>query len=543
MIDEVHIKNVALIAEATFAPSSGLTVITGETGSGKTALLNALKLLIGERAEAGLVRQDAPELQVEGRFFLDGADEEGVVAARRITAQGRSRASLDGSLASLKELSQVVGQSVDLCGQHEHQRLLSPAYQRSLLDEWGKDDIAQPHREYRAALSAAKDAQAELDRLQALDQADAVELDRARFALEQIEKANPQPGEYEELLQRLPKLENAELLVGEAHAAERALTGNGGAVEQLESALSSLDRIAEVDSSIESTRQVVREAYFSLEDLGRELSSYRSQVDFPREELEQTQDRIAELQGLMRGYGPRMEDVFALQQESASKIREYEDRDELIAQAARTRDAAETALAAAAKALAAARAKVVPQFIDAVQAQLARLEMKGARLEACVEDLPRANWDTWGSQSFELMFAPGGQLKPQRLGKIASGGETSRVMLALKVVLGECDQVDTLVFDEIDAGVGGSTARALGAVLEDLARTHQVIAVTHLPQVAVCGSAHYLVTKTEGAVPETTLQPLAGDERMREIARMLAGEVSGTSLAHAAELLAEHQGK
>ncbi len=541
MIDEVHIKNVALIAEATFAPAAGLTVITGETGSGKTALLNALKLLIGERAEAGLVRQGAPELQVEGRFFLEGADEDGVVAARRITAQGRSRASIDGSLASLKELAQTVGQSVDLCGQHEHQRLLSPVYQRALLDEWGKGDIAQPHQEYRAALAAAKEAQAELDRLQALDQADAVELDRARFALEQIQKANPQPGEYEELMQRLPKLENAELLVGEAHAAERSLTGSGGAVEKLESALASLDRIAEVDASIEPTRQVVREAFFSLEDLGRELSGYRNQVDFPREELEQTQDRIAELQGLMRGYGPRMEDVLALQEESAAKIREYEGRDELIAQATQARDAAEAALAAAAAALAAARAKVIPQFIDAVQAQMARLEMKGARLEACVEDLPRASWDAWGSQSFELMFAPGGQLKPQRLGKIASGGETSRVMLALKVVLGECDQVDTLVFDEIDAGVGGETARALGAVLEDLARTHQVIVVTHLPQVAVCGSAHYLVTKTEGALPETTLQPIAGEERTREVARMLSGEVSSTALAHAAELLAEHQ--
>ncbi len=541
MIDEVHIKNVALIADATFAPSSGLTVITGETGSGKTALLNALKLLIGERAEAGLVRQDAPELQVEGRFFLEGADEDGLVAARRITSQGRSRASLNGSLASLKELSQTVGQSVDLCGQHEHQRLLSPAYQRALLDEWGKDEIARPHGEYRAALAAAKDAQAELDRLQALDQADAVELDRARFALEQIEKANPKPGEYEELLQCLPRLENAELLVGEAHAAERSLTGGGGAVEQLETALASLDRIAEVDPSIEPTRQVVREAYFSLEDLGRELSSYRNQVDFPREELEQTQDRIAELQGLMRGYGPRMEDVLSLRDESAAKVREYEGRDELIAQAARLRDAAETALAEAAASLAAARAKVVPQFIEAVQVQLRRLEMKGARLEASVEDLPRAGWDAWGSQSFELMFAPGGQLKPQRLGKIASGGETSRVMLALKVVLGECDQVDTLVFDEIDAGVGGETARALGAVLEDLARTHQVIVVTHLPQVAVCGSAHYLVTKTEGDLPETTLQPLAGEGRTREIARMLSGDASDASLAHAAQLLAEHQ--
>ena len=167
--------------------------------------------------------------------------------------------------------------------------------------------------------------------------------------------------------------------------------------------------------------------------------------------------------------------------------------------------------------------------------------MRGARLEAAVANLPREQWDSWGSQSFELMFAAGAQLKAQRLGKIASGGETSRVMLALKVVLGECDQVDTLVFDEIDAGVGGGTARALGAVLESLAKTHQVIAVTHLPQVAVYGNAHYVVSKTEGAVPETTLKRVEGEERVAEIARMLSGDTSQTSLAHAAELLAERE--
>lgn len=539
MIDEVHIKDVALIHEATFAPSPALTVVTGETGTGKTALLNALKLIIGERADASLVREGSEELQVEGRFFLKGGEEDGLVATRRVSGQGRSRASVNGSLASLKELAQTVGQSVDLCGQHEHQRLLAPTYQRALLDEWGAETIEAPHAKYAECLKAAKAAAAELERLQQLEQASAVELDRARFALEQIEKANPQPGEYEELLQAMPKLENAEMLANEATAAQRNIAGGGGALEQLEAALGSLDRIAAVDSAIEPTRQVVREAFFSLEDLGRDLANYRDQVDFPREELERAQSRASELQGLMRGFGPRMEDVLQLREESAAKIREYEGRDELIAAAQTALDEAEAALAKAAAELAKARGKVIPRFIEEVQAQLSRLEMRGARLEAAVADLPREQWDPWGSQSFELMFAAGAQLKAQRLGKIASGGETSRVMLALKVVLGECDQVDTLVFDEIDAGVGGGTARALGAVLESLAKTHQVIAVTHLPQVAVYGNAHYVVSKTEGAVPETTLKRVEGEERVAEVARMLSGDTSQTSLAHAAELLAE----
>lgn len=541
MIDEVHIRDVALIHEATFTPSPAFTVVTGETGTGKTALLNALKILVGERAGASFVREGCEELQVEGRFLGERCGEDGVVAARRIGAQGRSRVSIDGSLASVKELAGGLGQTVDLCGQHEHQRLLSSAYQRALLDEWGKDEISAPLRAYRACLSEANDASAELVRLQDLESADAVELDRARFALEQIGKADPQEGEYEELVERMPRLENAEMLVHEAMSAQRSLTGSGGAVESLESALGSLERIAAVDSSIESVLELVREAFFSLEDVGRDLATYKDNVDFPQEELEAAQDRIAELQGLMRGFGPRMEDVLAHRAEAEAKIREYDGRDELISRAVERRDAAEAALADAACALAKARGKVAPLFIDAVQAQMARLEMKGARLEASISDLPRGQWDTWGSQSFEFLFAAGEGLSAQRLGKIASGGEMSRVMLALKVALGECDEVDTLVFDEIDAGVGGGTARALGAVLRDLAKTHQVIVVTHLPQVAVCGDAHYLVTKSDDALPQTCLTLVSGESRTAEIARMLAGEVNETSLAHAAELLSEQE--
>lgn len=542
MIDEVHISDVALIHEATFSPCASLTVVTGETGAGKTALLNALKLLVGERAEAGMVREGAGELSVEGRFFFGESDVDGVVVSRRIGAQGRSRVTVDGALASVGQLAEGVGRSVDLCGQHEHQRLLAASYQRALLDAWGGKAVAQAHDAYRAALDAAAAAQAELDRLRALAQTDAVELDRARFALEQIEAVDPQEGEYEELLERLPRLENSELLVEEADAARRALSGSDAALERLDAALASLNRIAGLDAEMEREAASVREAYYALEETSRALASYRDRVDFPRDELEVAQDRAAELQGLMRGFGPRMDDVFELARASRARLAEYEGRDELIAAAQAALEAAEGRLQAAAQELRAARLEVAPRFARAVCDQLARLEMPSARFEACLTDVPREEWSAWGPQALEFLFSSSEAGRPMRLGRIASGGEMSRVMLAIKVVLGDVDEVDTLVFDEIDAGVGGTTALALGEVLADLARTHQVIVVTHLPQVAVRGDAHYLVTKSSGDAPETTLAPVTGEARVREIARMLSGEVSDTSCAHARELLDQAEG-
>lgn len=540
MIDEIHIRDVALIHEAQFAPHESLTVITGETGTGKTALLNALKLLIGERSDAGLVREGTEELNVEGRFFFEG-EEEGVVAARRVGVQGRSRVSIDGSLASVKELAMRIGSHVDLCGQHEHQHLLSPGYQRQLLDAWAGDTVLPFLEKYQASFALVNEAQTELDRLIELESADSVELDRARFALDQIAAIDPQPGEYEDLQTQLPRLEHAEMLQMEAAHVQTLLSSSEGVLEKLEGALSSLDRIAAVDGGVEEQSNAVREAYYALEDVARSMATYRDRVEFSGEELEEVQTRMASLQGLMRGFGPRMEDVFALREESEAKLAEYEGRDELIAQARKRRAAAEDELQAAARDLEKARKAAIPQFLDEVQKQMARLEMGSAKLEADLVSLPRDQWDSWGPHTCELMYAAGEAMKPQRLQKIASGGEMSRIMLALKVVLGENDKVDTLVFDEIDAGVGGSTARSLADVLRDLADTHQVIVVTHLPQVAVCGDAHYLVTKSNEDMPETSLTRISGDDRVQEIARMLSGEVNETSLGHARELLDERK--
>ena len=538
MIDEIHICDVALIHEAHFAPHESLTVITGETGAGKTALLNALKLLVGERFEAGLVREGCDELKVEGRFFFEG-EEEGVVASRRVGAQGRSRVSIDGSLASVKELAARIGTHIDLCGQHEHQHLLSPAYQRSLLDAWAGDEVLSPLESYRVCLADVRKAQDEVNRLVELESADSVELDRARFALEQIVLVDPQEGEYEDLQASLPRLEHAEMLMNEAVRAQTALNGQDGALEHIDEALQALDKISGVDAGLEEQTNAVREAYFVLEDAARAMATYRDGIEYSGEELEAAQERMAALQGLMRGFGPRMEDVFELRQQSERKLAEYEGRDELIAQAKAQLQTCEEHLNAAAEELRKVRQSVLPRFLEAVQKQMARLEMGSARLEADLVDLPREQWDSWGPHTCELMFAAGEAMKPQRLNKIASGGEMSRIMLALKVVLGESDTVDTLVFDEIDAGVGGSTALALADVLVDLAKTHQVIVVTHLPQVAVCGNTHYKVEKTGDAHPETMLRVLTREEREAEIARMLSGEVNEVSLEHARALLGE----
>lgn len=584
MIDEIQVENLALIRAASLAPSRGLTVLTGETGAGKTALLSALKLLMGERADKSAVREGADALSVSGRFFGlrahegspedgesvsdatgasaadaeaagsgaedvragDGADEaasDELVAIRRVTADGRSRVTLDGRMASVGELARAVAPSIDLCGQHEHQRLMKPAEHLRMLDAWAGTDVAAALGAYQEAFAQAKDAAAELDRVRAAGEASTARLDEARFTLRQIDAVDPQEGEYDELSAELARSEHAETLATAADAAHAALSGDGGALDALGSAISALEGAARFDESLGAHADSLREAGYILEDVAREARDYRDGVEFDPELLAEKQERMAAMQGLMRAYGPRMEDVLARRAEAAELVSLVDDAAEREAAAQRAVDEAETRLAEAAQTLAAARGQAAPRFSEAVTAQMARLEMGGAELACSLEDLPREAWTRAGSQSVEFLFRPGAGMQARPLARIASGGEISRVMLAVKVVLGQVDDVDTLVFDEVDAGVGGSTANALADVLADLAETHQVIVVTHLAQVAVRGRAHYVVRKTEGAdgMPETDLRKLADDERPAEIARMLSGDATETSLAHAREMLAAAQ--
>lgn len=556
MIDEIQVENLALIREAALVPARGLTVLTGETGAGKTALLSALKLLMGSRADKDAVRDGEEALTVSGRFYgavprLVAADPSGepaaesfseaeLVATRRVTADGRSRVSLDGRMASVGELARAVAPTIDLCGQHEHQQLMKPALHVRMLDAWAGEAVASARTAYEVAFAAAQAAAVELARVREAGASSSAKLDEARFVLQRIDAVDPREGEYDELLEELGRVEHAEALAVAANAAHEALAGEEGAIDALGSAVSALDAAARYDAKLGEFADALREAGYVLEDMARETRDYREGVEFDPEALAQQQERMAALQGLLRTYGPRMEDVLAHRAEAADLVSLVDDAAERERAAQQDVDRAESALADAAAALTDVRAEAAPRFAAAVTAQMGRLEMGGAELVCDLRPLERAQWTKVGPQAVEFLFRPGAGMQARPLARIASGGEVSRVMLAVKVVLGVVDDVDTLVFDEVDAGVGGSTAVALADVLADLARTHQVIVVTHLAQVAVRGQAHYVVRKAAGdenALPETDLRQLSVDERPAEIARMLSGDATETSLAHARELL------
>lgn len=540
MIDEIHVENVALIHEADLVPGTGLTVLTGETGAGKTALLSAFKLLMGERADSSAAREGSEGALVEGRLFAGAHDEQGFVAQRRVGPDGRSRARVDGAMASVRELSERVSPLIDLCGQHEHQRLLDASSHVDMVDAWAGAGVAATLETYRTALAAAQEAARELARVEEASRTQGSRLEEARFAYERICDVDPKPGEYEELEERLPRFEHAEALAGCAHEAAEALSGEGGSLDALNAAISELSRMGRVDAKLAEFADELTGAAITLEDAAAELRRYRDSVDFDPAELAQAQERFSAFKGLLRQWGPRMEDVFARRDEAAELLSLVDDADARVRRAREARDAAEDALARAARDLTKRRNTAAPRFCREVGKQMARLEMGRAELVWDSRELPRERWTAQGPCACELLYRSGAGLTPRPLRRIASGGELSRVMLAAKVVLGESDAVDTLVFDEVDAGVGGATARSLAQVLADLARTHQVIVVTHLAQVAVQGSVHYVVRRSdEGDMPETRLVRVEGSDRVTEVARLLSGDASDESLAHAKQLLSE----
>lgn len=559
MIDEIQVRNVALIEQATLLPSRGLTVLTGETGAGKTALLSAMKLLMGARSSADMVRDGASGLEVSGRFFFtpnesgqhdagdiqSDEDEEPfeddgeLVVTRRVGSDGRSRVSLNGRMASVREVAQKVAPHVDLCGQFEHQQLMKPAAHVGMLDSWAGRQVLDVLGDYRAAFDEASRAAAELERIKTAAFEGSAKLDEARFTLARIDEVSPVPGEYEELRQSLELAEHAESLATAVAVVRDSLAGDEGALDRLGIAADQLEQVSGVDLTLGQLASSLREVGYVVEDVAAEVRGYQDKIDFDPQMLAESQERFAALQGLMRSFGPTMDQVFEKRDQAKEAISLVDDADARLRAATAALDAAEERLAAAADALDFARGQAAPRFSEAVSKNMARMEMSGAEIECRIERLDRSQWAKSGPSAVEFMYRPGRGMQARPLARIASGGEVSRVMLAIKVVLGETDAIDTLVFDEVDAGVGGSTAVALAEVLADLAKTHQVIVVTHLAQVAVRGDSHYVVKKSVSSkgAPVTVLSSISGDDRVVEIARMLSGDATDASIAHAREML------
>ncbi len=442
MIDEIQVENLALIREATLVPARGLTVLTGETGAGKTALLSALKLLMGARADKDAVRDGEEALAVSGRFYgiasADGVESDAALAAgdvddlrelvatRRVTADGRSRVSIDGRMASVGELARAIAPTIDLCGQHEHQQLMKTSQHVRMLDAWAGEAVAQAHAVYEDAFATANAAAAELARVREAGEASSAKLDEARFVLQRIDAVDPREGEYDELLDELARVEHAETLAVSANAAHEALAGEEGAIDALGSAISALDGAARYDAKLGEFADALREAGYVLEDMARETRDYREGVEFDPEVLAQQQERMASLQGLLRTYGPRMEDVLERRAEAADLVSLVDDAAERERAAQQGLDRAEEALAQAAAALTEARAEAAPRFAEAVTAQMGRLEMGGAQLVCDLVPLERDQWTKVGPQAVEFLFRPGAGMQARPLARIAASCWPSR---------------------------------------------------------------------------------------------------------------------
>jgi len=548
MLEELHIRDLALIEEVWLPFDAGLTVLTGETGAGKTVLLSALQLVMGGRGDAGMLRPGARAAQVEAQFRVAAAtgdddldaDAIEVVAARSLMEGGRNRCVLNGDLSTVGALADRVGPLVELHGQHDHQKLLHPANHLDYLDRSADAQIAPARHAYQEMREAWQVARAQREALQARLALSAEQLEAGRIALEEIERIDPQAGEDDEIRASLPALENAEELAELLGAAHGALYDEGAVLDLLQSAREALQKAERFDAALEALMAQISEASVLLDDAADGLRDRLGRIEHDPAALEARLNRLAALEGLAKRFGPTLEAVRALRERLAATAAVTDNADEALTAAGVKEDAARGALEDAAGALTAARKRCAADFLEQLGAAAAPLQLGQVRFDFSFEDLPFERWTAAGPQKLEILYAPTEKSPLRPLAKIASGGELSRVMLALQTVLGASDEQKTLVFDEIDSGIGGAVGASVGRALKELARDRQVIVVTHLAQVAAFGDAHYVVSKKQddqtGAI--TTVVAVSGEERVVEIARMLAGETSEAALAYARQVLA-----
>jgi DNA repair protein RecN (Recombination protein N) len=538
MLDELHVRDYALVRDARLAFPPGCTALTGETGAGKTALVGALKLLIGERGDATSVRDGARELVVEGRVITQGEEH---VATRRLTSDGRSRCTLDDGMVTVGTLAERLGPLVELHGQHEHQSLLSPATQLSYLDRYAGDEGYRAFEEYQRAWDAWRDAEDALVELRQAARTSTYALEEARRVVGEMEATSPRPGEYEELERQLPILRNGEALALASQTALEALRGTDarpGALDALAGAHRALGAEAGTDARLDDLAAQLESLAITADDLAASLRSYHEQADFDPQALEAALDRLGALEGLRKRYGPRMDDVFTAWQEASQQLLLTEDLGERLQAAEQTCVSSAEALKAAGAALAKLRAYAAERLAEELSRSLRDLAMEGVSVAFAIRELPRASWTRNGTAHYELTFCPSAASVPRPLAKIASGGELSRVMLALKTLQGTLDERVTLVFDEVDAGIGGVTATAVAERLRTLSTNQQVIVVTHLAQIAAVADRQFVVEKAlDGAEAVTTIREVTGEERVAEVARMLAGSTDEVARGHARRLL------
>jgi DNA repair protein RecN (Recombination protein N) len=564
MLAELRIRNFAIIEEAALEFGPGFNVLSGETGAGKTIILTALGLLLGGRASPDMIRAGEKEAAVEALFELEGESalpelaERGrdpgrreLVIRRVIAEGGRSRALIDGELATVQSLARIGAALVQVYGQHEQQSLLRADSHREVLDRYARLDAELA--EYRRAYDGAGELRARVADLERRQRERTDLLELARFRAGELERAALEPGEDAALGAERTVLANATKLAQAAGEAEAALYGaEGAAIDSIASAEARLDDAAVLDAKLAEPLEMIKSARANLEEAARALAAYAGKIEADPQRLEQIENRLQELTRLKRKYGGSLESALETLKKSRAEIAELERVGESKEQAEAQLDNALEELAARAKQLTAQRKDAAAELRRRMEAELKTLGMRAPVFEARLGalDATEAGFvhggvalGASGADAVEFYLAPNLGQPPLALARIASGGELSRVMLALKRLEAQQRGVATLIFDEVDAGIGGAVATVVGRKLKQLARYHQIMCVTHLAQIAVFAGRHFMVEKEERrGSTRSRVRALAENERTDEIARMLGGEETSEKFRRAARELLERAG-
>lgn len=554
MLTTLRIKNLALVADLTLELQPGFNVITGETGAGKSIIIGALNLVLGERADRTLIRSGSESCSVEAAFdvsklraplksFLDenGLEpcEDGqLVLKRTFTTAGTNRQFVNGSTTTLATLAKIGEWLVDMHGPHDHQSLLHPARQLAILDAFGS---LQPQQEkFRDVLGRRAGLEREKSALIVDEKTYAQQLDLLRFQVHEIHSAKLQVNEEAELEQEYQRASNGAKLLELCQSASGVLSEDESAIlTQLGTLGRALQDLQKIDSASACLANLQNDALQSLRELQNELSHYADRIDINPDRLRELEERLNLIHSLKRKYGASVAEVIAFGDEAEKKLRNLEQRDVELNRIQNELKKLDEELWRVGRELSAARKKVIPKLCKAAVKQLSDLGFKQSHFEVALESLPASSTpaSNSGLDNIEFLFSPNPGEPARPLRAIASSGEMARVMLALKTVLAAEDEIPVLVFDEVDANVGGETANVVGEKMRQIAAQRQVLCITHLPQVASAGSAHYVVRKEvkEGrTISEITL--LEQSRRIDEIARMLGGQTEAAR-KHAKALL------
>jgi len=549
MLTELRIKNFAIIESLALPLSPGFNVLSGETGAGKSIIVGALGFLLGERGNADLIRTGSDKATVEGVFDTSDsavaaaiADDRGIelddgmlVLKREISSAGRGRAWANGSPVTATVLGEIGRMLVNLHGQHEAQALLDSESQRSILDEFG--GAATQANVVRGAHAELTTIRREIATLTSRKSEAEKRADYLRHVVREIEDAKPVAGEDVKLEDEAHVLENADELRTIAESVSAALSDEEGAMERLASVNRSLGAIQRIDASAARLQELFDSGFYALDELSRAIADYVGSVELDPERLASVRRRREVLYTLVKKYGPALDDVIETGRRARSELDLVDSAGFDIAQLAARESAARAQLSTDSKKLTGMRVAAAKKLSKAVDALLPELGMPGGKFAAAL--LPKSESDEHGAEDVEFRIALNVGHDARPLARVASGGELSRVMLALKTILARADDVPTLVFDEVDSGIGGKVGLQVGDTLRRVAEHHQVFAISHLPQIAARAHNHIVVAKAaKGGVTTADIAVLDGSTRVTEIARMLGGDPeSKVSRAHAKELL------